>query len=463
MVCVDSSLRCDPGFLELVGGADDLGPLVGVSDGMEVRLPESAFRRHGLILGKPGVDRSVAFGHILAHRFRRMAQGVEREAVVVIAPDADFVQAVLRLVPLELADRVRLLDFGGAGRVPGLNLLDPMLFPHRDRCVGVIVGAVRNLWERWTGPLDAALTMSLSMIYEYNRHPDTGPAGMLTVLDVPALLDGGLEVDGLAVDWVVADSFQEGVLARVDDSRLRRWFRAFMDSGGDARGEVLTLLCGGINAWSARDSARSVLGQRESTVDFGGFLSGGQIVLVSTGALSAGVQPAALVGGAVVSLLESALRGQEHLPAGERSRCLLVCDDFPALAGVRWDLLLADARKYGGALLLGAGTLAPLHAGDWRVAVGILDNVGVRLTYGPGVAGEVSPTGMVSEGCRVQLVGDGRAYPAFTMRNLPFPAGVPGPDGVPGSDVERAVLEASVSYTSVPAFEGVSPRFRGRT
>ena len=86
-------------------------------------------------MGGSGAGKSTLLMHILAYKLDRKARDLDGDAVVVLDPHADLVRDTLKMVPPEVAGRVRLLDFGGAGRVPGMNLLDPYLFPDRDWCV----------------------------------------------------------------------------------------------------------------------------------------------------------------------------------------------------------------------------------------------------------------------------------------------------------------------------------------
>ena len=93
--------------------------------------------------------------------------------------------------------------------------------------------------------------------------------------------------------------------------------------------------------------AAVIMGQRESTINLSDILSEGLVLLVSTAQGTIGVGPAALMGGTMVSLIESAIRDQEHMPADKRAKCLLVCDEFQTVTGANWEGMLAESRKYG--------------------------------------------------------------------------------------------------------------------
>ena len=432
----------------------DPGPLVGRSQpgGGEVRLPESSVRRHTLILGGSGVGKSTLLRRVLAHRLRLKAEGRDDDAIVVIDSCGDLARDTLRLLPPFLAHRVRFLDFGDGSRVPAVNFLDPSLFPDRDRCVDGFVSVFRQLWDHWGARLEDIVRRGLSILYEFNFHLDTPEGGMLTVLDLPRLL---------GCSAAAPDDFQSRALSRVSDPALAGWFRSYAAWDPRIRAEASGPVSSCIGAYSAGAGSRAVLGQRRSAVDLDQVLPAGMVLLVSTGLGRIGPAPSALVGGAVVGLLEHALRGQWELPESRRRGCLLVCDDFQAVAGVDWGSMLAEARKYGASLMLAAQSLAGLGAPERRLNAGILGNVGVlagcRMSpedariIAPEMDGGMDPerfgerdlVNLAPFRCVARVVTDSGSHPAFAMDLLPPPEEVPRAEGVEG-----LVLDTSRSYTA---------------
>ena len=448
-----------PYLADLGAGGDDAGPLVGKmvgSDSHEIRLPESSIQKHAVIIGKSGVGKSTMIKHVLAHKLERKARGLDNGAVVVIDPHADLVREVLTMVPPAIADKVRLLDFGRTDRVPGINLLDPQLFPDRDRCVDTIVITVKHLWEHWGGRLEDLLKRSLSIIYEFNSHPATKRTEMLTMLDILALLDEGVTVGTGASAKTQPSGFQSKTLDRVTDPRLKQWFASYLNWPRDTRAEAVGPVHSRVGAFAADARASVIMGQRESTISLSGVLSEGLVLLVSTAQGSIGVQPAALMGGTMVSLVESALRDQESLAGHERAKCLLVCDEFQTVTGANWEGMLAESRKYGCSLMLATQSLARLDTPERKLKAGILGNVGCIVGYQMSAddariiapemdADRVKETYLVNldpHNCYVRINTESRCYQAFSMRTLPPP------DVTRGSQAAvDAVMEASIAYT----------------
>ena len=435
---------------------EDSGPLVGESGGRKIRLPESSIQKHAVILGRSGVGKSTLIKHIVHYKMLRKAAGKDNGAIVVIDPHADLVREILTLVPPEIADKVRLLDFGRTDRVPGINLVDPTLSPDRDRCVDTIINTVKHLWEHWGGRLEDILKNSLLIVYEWNSHPDTAPDEMLTMLDILSLLEDGAPVGKGRDATVEMSAFQYRTLQRVRDPRLKQWFHAYMAWPRDTRAEAVGPVHSRIGAYAANKRAAVIMGQRKSTIVLSDVLSEGLVLLVSTAQGAVGKGPAALMGGTIVSLVESALRDQESMPPSERARCLLVCDEFQTVTGADWEGMFAEIRKYGCSMMLATQSLARLDTPDRHLKAGVLGNVGVIIGYQMAAedariisaemdAERVPERFLVNlnpHNCCVRINSDTTCYPAFSMKTLPPP------DLTYGSqEVVELVLRGSVEYT----------------
>ena len=419
--------------------SDVSGPLVGLSihGDDEIRLPDSCFGGHAVVLGQSGVGKSTLLKRILVHRLdQRAKRGSESGGVVVLDAHGDLARDALRLVPPELLSAVCLLDFGSE-RVPSLNLLDPVLFPDREWCVGGLVGTFNHLWDHWGNRLEDVLRRCLSILYEYNRSPETSRAGgMLTLLDLARFLEGR-EVPGEgtgAGKWM--NPFQEHVLSRVTDRILLQWFDAFLGWNPESRLLVLDPICARLEGYASHSRTSAVLGQRESDLDFSEVVSKGLVLLVSTGRGVLGSAASALVGGAMLRLVESSVRGEVEFPPFCRSGCFLVCDDLEAMVGVDWDEVLSCAHQLGVSVVLSARSLTLSGLSHRKVEPGILGRSGVVVAYRMGSEdAELVAAGMDSElvdgrylegldprRCVVRVNTGGSCYPVFEMKTLGCPS-----------------------------------------
>ena len=445
-----------PHLAELGEEGEDTGPLVGMSGGRRVWLPESAIRKHSLVMGRSGVGKSTLMKHVVYHKLVRKSKGLDNDAIVVVDPHADLVRDIVQMIPENLVPKVRLLDFGRADRVPGINLLDPQLFPGRDRCVDTIIETVKHLWEHWGGRLEDLLKRSLTAIYEFNEHKETSRDEMLTMLDILPLLDGGITSGSGPNAKTEMSPFQRHVMSRVNDAQIKMWFQGYLGWDRATRSEAVGPVYSRVGAYAANMRSKVIMGQRESTILLRDVLREGLVLLVSTAQGTVGQGPAALMGGTMVSLVESALRDQEMLPFKERSRCLIVCDEFQTVTGANWEGLLSEGRKYGCVLMLATQSLARLDTPERKLKAGILGNVGVIVGYQMSAedARIIAPEMDIEKvqerdlgnldphHCIVRVNSAKRCYPAFTLETLPPP------EETNGSEASvKAVLAASEAYT----------------
>ena len=438
-------------------GLDEEGPLVGYTEqGMPVKLPESALEKHTLFLGRSGTGKSTMIKQVIYYKMLQKARGRDNGAIVLLDPHADLVRDILRVVPMEIVDKVRLIDLGRDDRVPAINLMDPQLFPDRDRCVGTIIETLKGLWESWGNRLEEILDRGLKMIYEYNDHPDTERVRMLTMLDLLRLLQDGKVVGQGRDQSVELSAFQKHVLSRVEDAYVRMWFGAFMSWPRDTRAEALGPVMNRIGAYAGDSRAKAVLGQRESTVVFSDVLRDGVILLVSTASGTIGSGPAALMGGTIVSLVDSSLRQQERLPPEERKKLLLIADEFQTVTGTNWEGMLAEVRKYKCSLMLATQSLAVLDSPERNLKSGIMSNTACLISYQ--ISAEDAQLVSYQMGhervtesdlvmldpfcCYVRITTQDKALPVFSLKTLPPPEIAFGKD-----DARDAVIENMKNYT----------------
>ena len=444
----------------MLEGLDEDGPLVGYTElGHPIHFPESALKKHTVLLGKSGSGKSTMIKHFVHYKMQAKARDEDDGAIVLIDPHADLVHDILKVVPPEIAHKVRLLDLGDDERVPSINMLDPDLAPDRDRCVGTLIETFKHMFEAWGNRLEEILDRGLKAIYEYNAHPDTPKDKRLTILDLLVLLQDGKVVGSGRDARVERTQFQKHVFSRVQDAHVKLWFEQFMNLPRESRAEGMGPVANRIGAFAGNYRSKVVMGLRESTVVFSDILKEGIILLVSTASGKVGPAPAALIGGAVVSLVDSALREQESLPQEERKNCLLIADEFSTITGTNWVGMFAEVRKYGCSMMLATQSMTVLdRPGSERASLktGIMANVGCMISYG--ISSEDAPLishQMGSERltendlvmldpfhCYVRVTTDTKSLPTFSMKTAPPPEKTHGSE-----ENERRVRDLMYSYT----------------
>ena len=438
------------------GQDGEAGILVGMTAvaGDDVRLPESSLRNHWFLLGRSGVGKSTLIRHLLAHRLARKAAGDDGGAVVVVDTHGGLVPGLRELIPSQLDDRVRLLDFGRQGGVEGFNLVDPNLFPDQDRAVETFVNTCRLLWPIPEGRCEDLLRHSLWLLWEFNKGRAQSPDEMLTVLCLPALLEWPNE-DSQGADATTGRTpvSLERVLSEVDVPQLQAWFHNF--KGWDPGFRVMTAapIQTHIGRYSSNQRTAAILGTGEPGVALSDVIDNGLVALVSLDAGSIGSEPAALLGGSIVSGLESALRNRGFQSEHRAADCLLVCDEVAGVPGPDWQLLLSDMRKYGCSMMLCARSIAGGGVHERVLRSAVSRNVGCIVGFQMAAADAriIAPEmadDRVEERylasldpfhCYVRLEADARRYPVRPMKILPPWGRVLGMDAAGGATAASSV------------------------
>ena len=216
----------------------------------EIRFPDDLLRRHHLYVARIRMGKSTLMHHIVSHKMREKAAGRDTDAIVVIDPHADLVEALLAQVPASLEDRVRLIDLADDDRSPGINLLDTRVFADRDRTADSVVRVARGLWDQWGPRMQSILEHTVKSLHEANEEVDEND--QYTILDgLPMLAD---------------ESFRADVLGKVDDPYLMQWWgRDFGHWHDQYRADALAPVQTRLSYYASSKRARAILGQSRST------------------------------------------------------------------------------------------------------------------------------------------------------------------------------------------------------
>ena len=395
------------------------GALVGdttAGKAREIRFPADLLHRHHLYVARTRMGKSTLMHHLVAHKMREKAAGRDGDAIVVVDPHADLVDALLEHVSEELIGRVRLIDLADQTGAAGINLLDARIFTDRDRTADAVVRVARGLWEQWGPRMQSILEHVVKSLHEANTHPTTDPANQYTILDgLPLLSDA---------------KFRIKVLAKVRDPYLLEWWAR--DFGGwryEYRAEAVAPVQTRLAYYASSRRARAILGQRQSTVDLRRTILDGGILLVSTAQGTVGRDVAALVGASLLNLVDAVIREQGGLPPEQRRGALVVVDEMQSMPGVDYESMLSELGKFGASFVLATQSLAKLEDLSRTMQDTVLANIGClavfqvagsdarRLVWelGRERVSEDDITSLPVHHCYVRATVDGERLPAFSM------------------------------------------------
>ncbi len=339
-----------------------------------VLLPFSCLRQNMLVVASTGKGKSSLFFH-LAHAFfaARLAKlkGAAIEGIggmVLIDPHGDLTELVLGCVPPELEDEVVLIDLADLVGLVGLNPLDMSRGQDRDKVIDNLIQIVESLWRTSYGPrTENILEYSCKTLAEANmtlvkRDPYHGADEQFTLLDVLPLLR--------------RHSFRHAIFELVEDEVLTDWWKHYYEPL-DARqqGEYTSSVLTKLSKFASTRTSRRMLGQPRSTVDLTEVIREEKILLVNCASGEIGGDLAALVGSVIVGLFQVALAEQARLDPEKRRRVFMLIDEFQSLAGVNYQTMLAELRKYGGSFALATQSLAYLDSFERTLRASVLANV----------------------------------------------------------------------------------------
>lgn len=350
----------------------------------------------------------------------------------------DLVELVLGCIPEGLQDHVALIDLANRAYPVGINPLDMAGGQDRDKVVDNLISIVEAIWSRSYGSrTENILEYACKTLAEANltllaRDPLQGPAQQYTLLDVVSLLRRA--------------SFRHAVFEQVQDRLLTDWWRHYYELL-DARqqAEYSSSTVTKLSKFASSRISRSILGQPHSTVEMAELIRQEKIVLINCASGNIGGNLAALLGSLLMGLFHIALAEQARLHPGERHPFLVLIDEFQALAGINYQTMLAELRKYGGTFGLATQSLAYLDRLDRTLRATVLANIDHLFAFA--MAAEdahllrldgVEPedlTSLPNYTCYARLLLDGRRLPLFSLRL----------DAPPDHDEEQARLIAQAS------------------
>ena len=339
--------QMQPYLTDLSESNSGAGPLVGfacLSDA-EIRFPDSSLRKHTIIVGSKSVGKSAFIQKVLDYKLERKAAGRDDGAVIVISADSDLIQGISKAVPTQIVEKVRLLDFGGKGKLSRINVVDHHLFPHRDQHVDNIINCFKHDNPRWGNYSEDLLRHSLLLVYVSNANPLTKPEDMLTLFDIPALLNEMKKEQTGRIDLEGIIGLSQLIRSKVNDPHLIYWFNSHMLRDQTLVNVAVSEVSAWIEELASNEVASIAVDQELTNLDLSGLLADGMVLLVSLDETAIGTKRSALLGSAMIGLAESYVRNQQPISRSEKVDCFLVCDEIEKFPAVNWTSMLSDSEE----------------------------------------------------------------------------------------------------------------------
>jgi hypothetical protein len=416
-----------------------LGTSTHAGQTIPVSLPFACLLQNLLAAASTGKGKSNLFYHLIrAFALGRILQRTDvPDGVLVVDPHGDLAYRVAASLPPELSDDVVLINLADREYPIAFNPLDMSgVGKDRDKIIDNLIQVIEALWSTSYGPrTESFLEYSCKTLAEANawliaNDSLTGPDRQYTLLDVVPLLR--------------RTSFRNAVLEHVNDPFLLSWWHQYYELL-DARqqADFTSSLITKLSKFSSSRTISRIVGQPRSTIDLSEIIRQNKIVLFDCASGEIGADMAALFGSVFVGFFQAALQEQARLRTEERHRFLVLIDEFQVLAGINYQSMLAELRKYGGSFALATQSLAYLDRFERTLRATVLANTehlfafamadeDARLLHLPGIEPD-DMTQLPSYTCYARISLKGERLPVFSLR-----LDAPGPED---ESQRRAIID----------------------
>jgi hypothetical protein len=320
----------------------------------EVALSPTAALHHVAVVGPSGVGKSVLLARGILDDIEAGYGGVA------IDPKADLVDAVLRRVKPEHADRIAVLD-PAEPRVPGVAVLaggDP------DLRAEVLTNAIRSAFpaEAWGVRTDFFLRLAIRTL--------AGVPQTTTLADI-----GRLFFD---------EPFRQQAVARVRDPFIASAWQSYAMLSGGSQAEHVQAPMARIMALLSRPKVRAIIANPDPKLDIARLLAERKFLLVSLAPGVLGESGASTVGAVLMYVIWSAVEGRVALPPAKRHPVFVHVDELATVTNglpFSFELLAERARGLGAGLTVAMQTLGRIPEPTRSAIVG---NVASFITWRAG-------------------------------------------------------------------------------
>ena len=354
---------------------DDLaatGVLMARQGEAEIRLSDEDRRRHVYVLGQTGSGKTTLLKTMI------LSDIADGRGLCVFDPHGTLIDDLLAHIPPARWDDVLLIDLSDRDYPVGLNLLECDDEETRDHIVSEFMQMVQKIWD----PHNQGLGMFGPQYSRVMR------AAVMTALSFP---EGGTVVD---IPRLLEDqAYAEYRLKDLTDETLKKfWTETWVgmrSSQNDA--ETIGWITNKVEIFRQHSGLRRFVGQSRSTFHPRRLMDEGRIVLVNLSKGKLSTQDSSFLGSLLLAKFISAAMSRVDVAEAERRLFTLYIDEFQSFSNAdSLSRMIAEARKYGLALVLAHQNLAQLPS--W-LAECILGNVGTMALFRPGIidAERISP------------------------------------------------------------------------
>jgi hypothetical protein len=288
---------------------------------MDFGIKREDRRKHFYILGKTGVGKSTVFKNMFISDILR------GDGACIVDPHGELVDELLDFIPPERVEDVIYFNPTDTQYPIGFNLLELKDKSQRDLIAdGVVEVFKKQFGDSWGPRLQYILTNTVATALE---------AQGTTLLSVTRLL--------------LDKNYRKFILKQVDDPILIKfWEDEFtqMSQNQKLLSEAISPIQNKVGRFISSAVTRNIVGQVKSTIDLREIMDNKKILLVNLAQGKLGEETASLLGGMIITRLQSTALERVDMPADERNDFFLFVDEFQNFATDSFAKILSEARKF---------------------------------------------------------------------------------------------------------------------
>jgi hypothetical protein len=278
-------------------------------------------RKHFYILGKTGVGKTTVFKNMFISDILR------GEGACIVDPHGELVEELLDHIPPDRVEDVIYFNPTDTQYPIGFNLLELKDKSQRDLIAdGVVEVFKKQFGDSWGPRLQYILTNTVATALD---------AQGTTLLSVPRLL--------------MDRNYRKFILKHVDDPILVKfWEEEFsqMSQNQKLLAEAISPIQNKVGRFISSAVTRNIIGQVKSTIDLREIMDNKKILLVNLAQGKLGEETASLLGGMIITRLQSTALERVDVPADQRNDFFLFVDEFQNFATDSFAKILSEARKF---------------------------------------------------------------------------------------------------------------------
>ncbi|MCK9369015.1 type IV secretion system DNA-binding domain-containing protein [Candidatus Dojkabacteria bacterium] len=288
---------------------------------IEFGIKKEDRRRHMYFLGKTGVGKSTVFKNMF------ISDVLSGAGCCFIDPHGETVEEILEFIPESRKNDVVYFNPADTLHPIGFNLLELKDASQRDLVVDGVVEVFKKQFEYSWGPrLQYLLANAIATCLE---------AQGTTILSVMRILND--------------KNYRKFILKQVKDPILYKfWEEEYQQMSTNSRlvTEAIAPIQNKVGRFISSSVIRNIVGQVKSTIDLRDIMDNKKILLVNLAQGKLGEESSALLGGMIITRLQSTAMERVDIPADQRADFFLYVDEFQNFATEAFAKILSEARKF---------------------------------------------------------------------------------------------------------------------